>query len=182
MANVRLFVAAEPPWEIRERLFASLDVLRRQYDGVRWEQANKLHFTLKFLGDVAEATVPSVEESLRTIGESASPFIAAFRGMGCFPSPSKPRIIWAGLGRGGHEMTALQELVERELTAQGFSPEGRRFRPHVTVGRVKRRVQLVNLDAFELPNHEFAIEELILKKSKLTPKGSFYTDLCRCAL
>jgi 2'-5' RNA ligase len=180
--TLRLFVAVEPPRELRDRLFAALGALRRRYDAVKWEKADKLHFTLKFLGDVYEAAIPNIEASLGTIGETRSSFSAAFGRIGCFPSPAKPRIIWAGLCRGGHEMTILQEAVERELNARGFSPERRPFRPHLTVGRIRRRVQLVNLDSYELPADEFDIGELILKKSKLTSKGSFYTDLYRYPL
>lgn len=180
--KLRLFVAVEPPWELRERLFSALSVLRQRYDAVKWEQADKLHFTLKFLGNVSEAEVPSIEASLRTIGENTSPFPAAFGGIGCFPSPTRPRIIWAGLFQGGQEMTALQGAVEGKLNAQGFSPERKPFRPHLTVGRIKRRVPLTNLDSYELPADEFDVGELILKKSQLTPKGSIYTDLCRYPL
>jgi 2'-5' RNA ligase len=182
MANLRLFVAVEPPRELRACLHAALGVLRQRYAGVKWEQENKLHFTLKFLGDVSETAVPTIEAALRRIGEAAASFPAAFGGVGCFPSPSRPRIIWAGLRQGGQEMIALQEAVERELMTTGFGPERRPFRPHVTVGRVKRSVRLMNLDDCELPADVFNIGELLLKKSKLTPKGSFYTDLCRCAL
>jgi 2'-5' RNA ligase len=149
---------------------------------IKWEHAAKLHFTLKFLGDVSEEMVSTVEASLRATAERAAAFSAAFGGMGCFPSPKRPRVIWAGLRQGGDEMRLLQRSVEGELKLLGFRPEQRPFRPHMTVGRVKRRVTPVDLSSCTLPPDQFEIGEVILKKSTLTPKGSYYDDLCRCPL
>ena len=181
MTDLRLFVAVEPPREMRAQLYAALGSLRERYEGVKWEQEDKLHFTLKFLGEVSEAVVPQIEASLQRIAEATRSFPAAFGGVGCFPSLSRPRIIWAGLRQGGQEMSALQTKIERELVAIGFEPERKPFRPHLTVGRIKRRVRLMNLDEHELPARVFTIGEVLLKKSKLTPRGSLYTNLCGCA-
>ncbi len=180
--NIRLFVAAEPPRDVLNRLYLALEVLRGRYGGVRWEPASKLHFTLKFLGSVPDSSVPGIETGLRKAAARAPSFRARFDGAGCFPSAGRPRVVWVGLELGSDEMVSLQKAVDIELSAIGYDKDRRQFKPHLTVGRIKSRIRLSSLAGWVPPNDEFRIDHLVLKQSKLTSQGSFYTDLFSCPL
>lgn len=180
--DLRLFVAAEPPKDVLKELYLALEVLRSKYGGVRWEPASKLHFTLKFLGSVPDSSVPGIETALRKAAARTPLFGARFDGAGCFPSSGKPRVVWVGLELGSDEMVSLQKAVDIELSAIGYDKDKRQFKPHLTVGRIKSRTRLSSLDSWVAPVDEFRIDHLVLKKSRLTPQGSFYTDLFSCPL
>ena len=53
-----------------------------------------VHITLKFLGDIKESKVPSIAAALDSI--MCEPFEAKIGGLGVFPKPSNPKVLWLG--------------------------------------------------------------------------------------
>jgi 2'-5' RNA ligase len=49
---IRLFVALEIPGEIREYIFEQLKKSLPEFDRFKWEKKEKIHLTLKFIGNV----------------------------------------------------------------------------------------------------------------------------------
>src|SRR5439155_960402 len=64
-------------------------------------------------------------------------FEATVAGLGAFPTPTRPRVIWAGVGRGADALVGLAGRVDEALAALGFEREPRPFSPHATLGRVR---------------------------------------------
>jgi 2'-5' RNA ligase len=155
---------------------------------VRWVAAENVHLTLKFLGEVDEGLVPTVEEALAAAAGAARPFALALQGGGCFPNERSPRVIWVGVGEGSDEASRLAGEVERALKLLGFAPEKRRFRPHLTIGRPKdpregaatTAEKIEQLRGFVAPAAE--VRALALIKSTLTPEGAVYDVLRRFEL
>ena len=183
--RVRTFVAVELPPEVRNRACQLIEALRRSSEArVRWVGPEQLHWTLKFLGDVDLLEIPDVCRRLSDAVARLSPFDVTAYGAGAFPNAHHPRTVWLGMREGIEPMLELHATVERALADLGFRQEQRRFRPHITLGRVRN-------GAGEGP-HEFAerlhehadfdagvstVFEITVFSSELTPKGPVYDPL-----
>lgn len=174
---MRLFVAIDISNELRKEFIPVLNLLSK-YRGIKPVEPENLHITLKFLGEVNEARAELVKERLRQI--KFEPFEIKFRGIGFFPSQNYMRVIWIGVE--GDRIYSLAEEVENEMKKLGFRRD-KKFRAHLTVGRVKRidseaRVRLAEeLREFDRDYGEMVVDRFKLKKSTLTPRGPVYEDI-----
>jgi len=107
---------------------------------VRWVRPEGIHLTLKFMGDIPVATAEKVLESLPTVTAGFSPFRLAINGLGVFPNPRRPRVLWAGLDGDIEILSQLQLAVDDAVGKLGLPKEQRAFSPHLTLGRVRRDV------------------------------------------
>jgi 2'-5' RNA ligase len=120
-----LFVAIVPPPVVTAELEASTAPLRSAWPDLRWTGAEAWHITLAFLGEVREEVVPELSTRLERAARRHQAQPLAVRGGGAFPSPSKARVVWAGLAAGARRAGAP-------------SPdEDRRFRAHITLARLR---------------------------------------------
>src|SRR5262249_30259336 len=108
-------------------------------------------------------------------------------GLGGFPGPKRPRVLWAGITGGLRELGLLAADVERACEPLGFPPEGRPFRGHVTLGRVRSPEGIAKVVAamarFEgRPSGEWTAAEFALYRSTLRPTGAIYTPFATFAL
>ena len=169
---MRLFVALPLPEELQDRLTA----LGEPLPGVRWLPAENLHVTLRFIGEVEGHQARELDAELARIELPAFP--VAIRGIECRGNGGKARMLWAGVKSDG-ELDTLQGRIEAALRRAGLPPEGRRFRPHVTLARFKANPG-ARLQGF-LSRHglfrcdPFRAEHFVLYSSLLTPEGSRYT-------
>lgn len=143
-------------------------------------EGENIHITLKFLGEIPDERTARVAEMVRSI--AFKPFTLDFRGVGVFPSPSRPSVVWAGVAGEASEMLAVFTELESGLKALGFEPERRPFQPHVTLCRVRgghNRAKLA--EAVEaMADEEFGpqrVEHIRLKKSVLTRSGPIYSNI-----
>ena len=180
--TLRAFFAVELGEPARR---AAAEVVRRLArapggDGVRWVRPEALHVTLRFLGDVA---APQAEPlARRAAGELAAlaPFPMRLGPAALFPSPRRPRVVALALEPEA-PLAALAEALERAAVAQGFAPEPRPFRAHLTLGRVRER-RFPAVSGVAVPAEETAVSEAVLFRSELRPEGSRYTPLFRVPL
>lgn len=134
---MRLFVAVNLPEAVRQELWQSAAPLRERGYPVRWSAPEGLHVTLKFLGEVGEARLEACRAALGAAVRGARPLALPMSGFGAFPDARHPRVIWAGVAP-EPALELLQDRVEREFGPLGFPPEGRPFRPHISLGRARR--------------------------------------------
>lgn len=135
---MRAFVAIYPPLEIRETLLRAARNLLLAAE-FRWPRPANVHLTLKFLGDTTEESLPALREALDAVCNRHEQFEIGPRGIGAFPSARKARIVWAGVGQGSTNLQALAEDLEKSLAPLGFEREKRGFKPHITLGRARKR-------------------------------------------
>ena len=115
------------------------------------------------------------------VGHDAELILVA--GAGAFPDLTRPRVFWAGVQEPSGVLNKLAQSVEDEIRKLGFEPEAKKFRPHLTVGRVKgsgKNLESVkkNIGDFrEKSFGNFTAEEIVLFKSDLRPGGAVYTRL-----
>ena len=129
--NKRLFVAIDPPEEIREQLAGICCGL----PDARWTPPHQLHLTLCFIGEVSGAAFLDIREALEEI--STPPFTLRLQGVGFFPPRGQPRVVWAGIEK-NESLLVLQRKITTRLFALGFEPENRKFFPHITLARLQQ--------------------------------------------
>jgi 2'-5' RNA ligase len=179
---MRTFIAIDLSPEIKSRLTALVERLAPLSCDIKWVRQDSMHLTLKFLGEVDDRQAALVEELLRTIVPKYEAVPMTFKGTGMFPPGSKsPRVLWAG-AEAGPSLVPLQEEVEGGCEKLGFSREGRPFRPHLTLGRVKSPSGLGPvLREFEQSCDESFGEMLVRRltffQSRLRPGGAEYSVL-----
>lgn len=145
-----------------------------------------MHITLKFLGDTPDEQIPQIVEVMQKACEGKKAFDIGYKGMGAFPNQRKMSVIWVGV-TGAEPMKEIAKGIEDGVEPLGFKREKRPFKPHLTLGRLRRHKRLDN-KAFNGMQGLFetykaqdfggcTIDRVVLKKSTLTPQGPIYTDL-----
>ena len=127
----RLFVALELP----EVLKRAIDGLQEGLRDARWLDADALHVTLAFIGEVDPSAQRRIEEALDRV--EAPALDLELHGLGHFPHRGPPRLLWTGASP-APELVRLAASVRRELAHAGHPPERRKFAPHVTIARLRR--------------------------------------------
>lgn len=148
--------------------------------GIRWERADHLHYTLQFLGEVDEARVEELKNAGALAVAGIKPIALELTGIGAFPTPRNPRVIWVGAGQGARELTLLATHLGKELGAIGIPLENRPFQPHLTIARIKgpsaERVAARLLETQQVGAVATTrVASLILMQSVLSPRGSTYS-------
>lgn len=187
MARIRTFVAVDIGKAIRDRAAALQESLARAGVEFKWTERDNLHITLLFLGEVEDKKVPAVCRLVADAAQGLHPFTASVEGVGCFPNPRRPRILWVGVGDGAQSLCALHDALEAPLEGLGFRREERRYTPHITLGRVRAEGP-ADLVAKALTRHtgwkggETLVREALVMASELGPQAPKYTVLGRAPL
>jgi 2'-5' RNA ligase len=179
---VRAFFAWEPPAAAKDALGVLAAELRRLPggDGVRWVRPEGLHVTLRFLGNVAADAVPALIARVEAALAGAPASRVALGAVRAFPSARQPRVVVVEV-EPETPLAALAARVEAGVVAAGLAPERRRFRAHLTLGRVRgRRVPALARRADGVGPLD--VSEVVLMKSDLGKDGSRYTPLARLPL
>ena len=169
----RLFVALQLPDSLKQAVGELQSGLR----SARWLDEDALHLTLAFIGEVDGSAVRGIADTLETVAEPA-PRIG-LHGIGCFPPRGVPRVLWIGASP-RDEIVSLARTVRRALERAGVTLERRKFMPHVTIARFRRRPSRTEMERylaarslFRTPRTEVAAFHLI--SSVLRYSGARYT-------
>lgn len=181
--KIRTFIAVDPSEEVLRRLADRIRVLEKQTKGFRWVRPEGIHLTLKFLGEIEEETVTAVDDRLGQLTPSFETIPLEASGIGFFPGPDRPHIVWVGLQGEIGRLVALQSQVAKAVQDLPVKPEeARTFTPHLTLARIPNfraasGVSVVLKTAPEASFGKFIVDRLFLYKSRLTPQGAKYTKL-----
>ncbi|WP_166135513.1 RNA 2',3'-cyclic phosphodiesterase [Nocardioides ochotonae] len=174
---MRMFAAVVPPEEVVADLDAFLNV-RRDAGPFRWASAEQLHVTVAFYADVPERALDDLVERLGRAAAKRTAFETRIAGGGAFPHVAGARVIWAGLDLDEEGRTELDRLATGARAAAsraGVAVDGQRFRPHVTLARLRHPDDVSDwvrlLDTYEGP--AWTIDRLRLIASHLGegPRG-----------
>ena len=139
---------------------------------------NQIHFTLQFLGEISEEKCEEVKQQLRRI--TFSQFNLSLKGVGVFPNLKNPRVVWIGTDKmGAGKLIEITKEIGMKLESLGFEKD-KKFKPHLTVFRIKHKIDDISLRVKEYETVEFGtqvITKIKLKRSILSPKGPEYSDL-----
>lgn len=193
MSGWRAFVAAEPAPDVLDRLRPAVESLA-ELPAVRVSAPNAIHLTLHFLGDVDPDRLDELADRMPPAVAPVAPFQVEVAGVGAFPSTQRPQVLYAGLEATGVDaLGALRQLhasTGRAMAQVGLAPEARAFRPHLTLGRARRRLDQEETAQLRAWLRRWAgarfgnlpIDELALVRSELGGGPPRYTILRRFPL
>lgn len=179
MRRIRAFVAIPLSAEVVQKARQAQSALAEALPGIHWVRPESMHLTLRFFASIEEETLDRIGEVMLSVGSFTSAFQIEAKGVGAFPSAGRPRVIWLGL-RDSVPLRNLHSGLEAKLEGIGIPPEERGFKPHLTLGRARRRLP----PAHEVlrPFQDFSggtmpADRLILFESRLQPSGALHLPL-----
>ncbi|MCH7591641.1 MAG: RNA 2',3'-cyclic phosphodiesterase [Planctomycetes bacterium] len=179
---MRLFVAIELSDRVRSVLADVQASLGATSHGIRWIPRDRMHLTLKFLGDVPDRDVDGVAKAVRSVAKELKGFDMEIAGAGCFPPRGPVRIVWAGLQEKSGTLAECAKQLDQGLHPLGFPQELRPFSPHLTLARLRHDDSDGALrTAVEKCTYSpvtQAVSKLTLMSSVLSRKGPTYAPIC----
>lgn len=180
--KIRTFLAIDLPDQIKAALGKVQKQLKPRVEGVRWTRPEGIHLTLKFFGYVVGDDCAGISNAVKAATKGVKPFNLEIGTIGAFPGPTRPRVIWIGIGGQTQELIDLQQNLDLLFEQIGFPPEDRAFKPHLTLGRVKVPGSAVGFAKVleEGGNYKaggFRCHGLTLFRSDLRPDGAVYSKI-----
>ena len=185
---MRLFLAIYLDPAVRRAIIEAAAPLRAIAPDLTWVREPQLHLTVKFLGEQPEELASSLVEALRGVSTRNRTIDAEVGGIGAFPNFRRPRVVWIGVTP-EPKLELLHHDVESTCEALGIPVDGKPFRPHLTLARVKpragdpRALRALARAATDVEYVEdIVITGLDLMASELTTAGSRYRVLASVPL
>ena len=181
-AAIRTFIAIEMPVKVKDLIASHVERLKGLLPrGVKWVDPKTCHLTLAFLGNVPNDRLPSLFRIVDAVASDSPPLRLKTGLLGAFPNPHQPRVIWLGLEGDTQLLAVTQRRLQDALEASGFPRERRAFKPHITLGRARRK-GLIPLPETALNGQAedalaFEVRDIVLMSSILTPSGPIHTPL-----
>ncbi|NLT49636.1 MAG: RNA 2',3'-cyclic phosphodiesterase [Ignavibacteria bacterium] len=173
----RLFIALEIPDEVKDKLiYLRNEIYGAGFKKIKWENKDKLHITLKFLGETEITLYPELKNTVSETVEKQKKTLLSFSEFGVLYNNTSPRILLTGTEK-NNELQCFKRNIDDRLSELGFEKESRRFDPHLTIFRFKRAEDSIIEEKFlnkKIENVKFTTEKIVIYKSSLLKSGSVY--------
>jgi 2'-5' RNA ligase len=185
MDNKRIFIGLDLSDAAKAACESHVELLRKMFPDVRvgWELREKLHVTLKFLGNTDSPILSDLEAAVAGIASNHEPFTLRLSRTGVFPRASRPRVLWIGTEDRPAVIQPLYAELEAACESFEYPREEKAFRPHITIGRVRDPYAASGVADAHLERKiepvEFEVCEIVIYESKLQPTGSVYSTVSR---
>ncbi|MFA7228393.1 MAG: RNA 2',3'-cyclic phosphodiesterase [Melioribacteraceae bacterium] len=182
--KIRSFIALDIPEDSLSELLKFRDQIVGSGIKAKWEQKEKLHVTLKFLGDIDQGQIGKYAELLENILTDYCAFDLSFSEFGVFKRGNEPKILWLGL-KDNELLSELAEGLENRLAEFGFPADKRKFKSHITLLRFRGyedQEKILSLTGVKLPEINFKSDSVTLYESRLLEGGSVYRSLKKIKL
>ncbi len=169
---IRLFVALKIPKNIKEQLFNICHELVSDASLYKWETKDKIHLTLKFIGEVEENLVLPISTELDFVKNYRS-FNFQISRFGFFFRDNRPKILWAGMQTDESIFKLVEELNKR-MEIFNIEPERRKFKS------IKSKLDenfINNFNNYQFDELNFNANKIALVKSELSRTGAQYTEI-----
>ena len=189
--NTRLFLAIDLPTTVTTTLSSLSEQLKRaNIQGLRPVQSENFHLTLKFLGVVPICQIPPIEKEISRVVTECNPFTLFFGEIGTSPNRATPKVIWAKISGELKPLHVLHRRIEDVGKELGFAKERRKFRPHLTLARLKeggsktdRRKITELLNTLNIQSHIlFPITTVNFVESTLHSRGALHKNIATMRL
>lgn len=141
-----------------------------------------MHVTLAFLGPTSDERLADVTAAAEAAASRVTAFDVELDRPGRFPPAGRPRVVWLGIGAGAPALLTLGKHVRAEFGQRTIAFDKKPLRAHVTIGRVREDVALVDaraiaaaVEAMRLPHMRFRADAVVVFESVLSPRGPKYT-------
>jgi 2'-5' RNA ligase len=181
----RTFCAIELPQQVRAQLQNHAGQLREAFPtaSASWSRPENVHLTLKFFGNVPREKLTLISNAAARVAGDSARFAIRIGGTGVFPRRSRPQVLWIGVEDSSGRLSDLQQRLEEEFSREGFAKEDRGYRPHLTIARLRRPEDARPLAEAHIQTKfsfiEVPVNEFVLFRSELSPKGSIYTVISK---
>jgi len=176
LKRIRSFIALNLDDDVKKRIYIISEKFKN-LKGLKLVEYENLHITLKFLGDIDPVQQHEIIKALENACKDINEITIKVNKMGAFPNLRNPRVVWLGI-EPNPKINKLHENIENNLCNIGFEKDGKKFHPHITIGRNKTnhnnkliKKKIVNTEDFEILS---VITKVSFIKSTLTPKGPVY--------
>jgi RNA 2',3'-cyclic 3'-phosphodiesterase len=188
MGRTRTFIGIGIGDAIRASATALIKELSKTGAEVKWVTPESMHVTLLFLGEVDDRELHAVCKAVRGAAAGEPPFSLRVSGLGAFPTPRRPKVLWAGITDGIEPLQRLNAALEDRMLDLGcYRKEERGYTPHLTLGRVKSDADSFAMAA-EMPKRlaweggRVAVDEVLVYSSETDRNGPVYTVIGRAPL
>ena len=183
---IRTFIAIKIPDDIKGRIAQFQKRAAAEERSIRWVNVNNIHITLKFIGEIPESLVKKIVINIFEKPSLTNALEIGLKGTGVFPDVRRPRIVWVGITSGSEQLTKLVFELESKLLDLNIPKDSRKFKPHVTIGRLKQNQKLKDPEIFDdsgaFDAGQFMAKNIVLMKSDLKPSGAEYTVIAQQTL
>ena len=178
---LRTFISVTIPKEIlslQEMLKTTIDFKGKN---LKWVKSGQIHLTLKFIGYTPPDLVEKINEIISEVVKRHEWIELLVNGTGCFPVPSRPRVLWLGITGTINRLNNFVSDINVSLEKLGFPIEEKEFIPHITIGRVSYPPKSTpDISTFLQTKYEsipMSITRVRLICSELFPNGPIYSIL-----
>jgi RNA 2',3'-cyclic 3'-phosphodiesterase len=189
--EIRSFIAIELSEDARKALGIIQDSIKKPYRKyLKWVSPSSIHLTLKFLGNIKPDKIDGITEAVKKSCAGINRFDLQITGLGVFPNPKAPRVLWANLKGDIDTLIKLQQLIDDNLLPLGFTREKRPFSPHLTLARIndsagpqeRTEIEIIVSNDINTAITSIHVEAVSLMRSTLLPTGAVYTQLANVPL
>lgn len=182
---MRVFIAVDIDQKVRKNIAALQRELRQKArageKSVKWVNPDKMHLTLKFLGEVKDADIADVCKTIEQVAQGHKVFDLDIETLGHFGGTGA-RVLWVGTTGGGEQLAQIANELDEQLSAIGFAKETKRFTGHLTLCRIKNHKAGVELAGLADSHGPFEagtslVDSIVVYQSQLTKSGPIYTAL-----
>lgn len=178
----RIFTACKIT--VDEHLMAFIKETQRCFAGsaIKWVETHNMHLTLIFYGDTDEMQLKRIKDATQPIANECKRFSLLTSKQGFFGTATNPKVLWLGLDEPTGELAKAQQKLKKAALIDGIQLDDKPFKMHLTIGRINRGVteqmlkQWLNTCNVFAPS-VFAIPEITIYESLLTPKGPIYKPI-----
>jgi len=184
--SIRAFIAVEiENPTVLSNLIKVRDLLAETGADLKPVEDENIHLTIRFLGHISYTTLEVIKRILAALHDRVKPFTMHVKGVGAFPSLSRPRVVWAGVDKGSEELSAIRRFIDEEIARNRLMDVHRdqhEFSPHITLARIRSGRNIAKLIKIleQYSDYDFGespVTQIKLKQSTLTPRGPIYKDI-----
>lgn len=186
--KTKVFIACDIPDLVRKKCAQVQSQLTEELPMVRWVKPEHMHITLVFLGEIRDQQLWEACSMTKKAASVFSEFSFSLKGLGCFPNPRRPRVLWMGVDeKSAPKFSQLHEQISSAISLSGwFREENKGFSAHLTLGRLNQDVDLsVQCSKWKTEvwtTDECPVREIQVYSSEMTADGPEYTKLSKVAL
>jgi 2'-5' RNA ligase len=179
----RLFIGLPFDGAVKEFLRPVYENLAGYSSLLKVVPTDNYHITLKFLGNMEENRANSIIKSFNELEVDLPKVPVTIKGLGAFPRVKNASVIWIGIEGDSAALSGINVRIEEYCAGLGFEKDERKFRPHLTIARVrkgKRPDSKIEEYIEENRDTEFiqtVFNRIVLFESVLKEKGPLYTEL-----
>lgn len=174
---MRLFASVVPPPDVLAELVAATESLRAELPSPRWADPARMHLTMAFYGEVADAKAERLVGRLARVAGRAAAMELAFAGGGAFPNARRARVLWVGVEGDRAGLRRLADSAAAAGRRLGIGEPPHPYRPHLTLARLREpadvRAQIGMLADYR--GRAWRAGELLLVRSRLGPEPKYET-------